>query len=230
MRVRARSFALVLIALLAVLGASGCAKRKRVAMPAQQPAVTPDTGSSETGIASWYGAPYHGRRSANGEIYDMEQMTAAHRTLRFGTWVSVTNLANNQSVGVRITDRGPFVDGRIIDLSRAAARSIGMLGSGIANVRIGVIEPPRETPPPEPAIAEAHFAVQVGAFRNRDSAERMRQDFEQRFGSARLVLRDGNPPLWRVVVGDESTFDGAASLAERIRTDQTPALVVRADP
>ena len=80
--------------------------------------------TTETGIASWYGYPYHGRRAANGEIYDMEKLTAAHRTLPFGTWVRVTNLTNSKTVDVRITDRGPFIDGRIIDLSKAAAREI----------------------------------------------------------------------------------------------------------
>ena len=86
-------------------------------------------GATETGIASWYGDPYNGRRAASGEIYDMEQFTAAHRTLPFETWVEVTDLDNGKRVEVRIIDRGPFVDGRIIDLSLAAAREIDMLGT-----------------------------------------------------------------------------------------------------
>src|SRR5262245_56577220 len=93
---------------------SGCGGKKRVSLPAAAL-----VGSVETGVASWYGHPYHGRRAANGEIYDMEKMTAAHRTLPFGTWVRVRNLENNKTVDVRITDRGPFVGGRIIDLSHA---------------------------------------------------------------------------------------------------------------
>ena len=100
-------------------------------------------GETETGIASWYGVPYNGRRSANGEIYDMEKLTAAHRTLPFDTWVEVTNLVNKKHVDVRITDRGPFVNGRIIDLSLAAAREIDMVQSGIVRVRIKVIRKPR---------------------------------------------------------------------------------------
>ena len=96
-------------------------------------------GETETGIASWYGAPYDGRRSANGEVFDMEQLTAAHRTFPFDTWVEVTNLENKKSVEVRITDRGPFVKGRIIDLSLAAAREIDMVQEGIVRVRIKVI-------------------------------------------------------------------------------------------
>ena len=102
----------------------------------------PRQGSGEVGIASWYGYPYHGRTAADGTIYDMEQSTAAHRTLPLGTWVRVTNLQNRTFVDVRITDRGPFVDGRIIDLSRAAARTIDVLDRGVAPVRVDIIDPP----------------------------------------------------------------------------------------
>ena len=96
-------------------------------------------GSTETGIASWYGVPYHGRPTASGEIFDMEKLTAAHRALPFQTWVEVTNLSNGKQVDVRITDRGPFVRGRIIDLSMAAARQIDMVRAGTARVRLKVI-------------------------------------------------------------------------------------------
>ncbi|HOV62517.1 MAG TPA: septal ring lytic transglycosylase RlpA family protein [Spirochaetia bacterium] len=92
--------------------------------------------SLQEGYASWYGGKFHGRKTANGEIFDSNEFTAAHRTLPFGTLVKVTNLANGLSVIVRINDRGPFVEGRIIDLSRAAAAKIGMAGSGVAHVRI----------------------------------------------------------------------------------------------
>lgn len=130
-------FALVLVSLLLF---SGCAKKTSAHVPSSvKPA---RIGETETGIASWYGIPYHGRRSANGEIYDMEKLTAAHRTLPFDTWVKVTNLANKKHVDVRITDRGPFVDGRIIDLSLAAARELDMVQSGIVHVRIKVIPKP----------------------------------------------------------------------------------------
>ena len=96
-------------------------------------------GAIETGIASWYGGSYQGRLTADGEVYDMEQLTAAHRTLPFDTWVEVTNLTHQKHVDVRITDRGPFVNGRIIDLSLAAAREIDMVAAGIVRVRIKVI-------------------------------------------------------------------------------------------
>jgi rare lipoprotein A len=118
----------------------GCARKTSAHVP---PSVKPARiGETQTGIASWYGVPYDGRRSANGEIYDMEKLTAAHRTLPFDTWVEVTNLTNNKRVDVRITDRGPFVNGRIIDLSLAAAREIDLVTAGIVRVRIKVIRKP----------------------------------------------------------------------------------------
>src|SRR6267143_1798819 len=109
----------VCVAVAAGILLSGCGGKKRV-----RPPVAARLGSIETGTASWYGHPYHGRRAANGEIYDMEKLTAAHRTLPFGTWLEVKNLSNDKTVKVRIIDRGPFVGGRILDLSHAAAVSI----------------------------------------------------------------------------------------------------------
>ena len=96
---------------------------------------------TQTGIASWYGKKFHGRTTANGEIYDMNGMTAAHKTLPFNTRVRVVNLDNGRVVVVRINDRGPFVKGRIIDLSRKAAGKVGMLNAGLANVRLEILFP-----------------------------------------------------------------------------------------
>src|SRR3981081_2931842 len=190
------------LAVAVCLALSGCSGRRRVHLP-----TAARLGSSETGVASWYGHPYHGRRAANGEIYDMEKMTAAHRTLPFGTWVRVKNLDNNQTVDVRITDRGPFARGRILDLSHAAGVSIAMIGPGTAKVKITVIPAPAvvETDaaqPAHPAPAQAApeiFAVQVGAFADRNGAELIRSSMERLYGSAKLVMRDGRPVLWRVL-------------------------------
>jgi len=102
----------------------------------------PHIGEKKTGEASWYGVPYHGRRAANGEIYDMEKLTAAHRSYAFDTWLRVKNLDNDKSVVVRVTDRGPFAHHRIIDLSKGAARESDMLRTGVAKVRIEVVRPP----------------------------------------------------------------------------------------
>lgn len=219
---------------------TGCAHRKTArAVPAPPPppaaSTTPGTTrpgtvpaaggiATEVGVASWYGHPYHGRPAANGEIYDMEQMTAAHRTLPFDTVVRVTNLSNEESCEVRINDRGPFVDGRIIDLSHAAARAIDMIGPGTAQVRMEVVK--------WPEVAQSTlFAVQVGAFRDRGNAERERALMEKRYGSARLVKRNDTPTLWRVLVGREKTEEAAGTLKSRIRKEsgERNAFVVRLD-
>jgi rare lipoprotein A len=181
--------------------------------------------SAETGVASWYGYPYHGRYAADGEIYDMEKLTAAHRTLPFGTWVRVKNLNNARSVKVRITDRGPFIEGRIIDLSRAAARSIGLMSPGIGPVRVEVVELPLGAGP-------GRFAVQVGAFQVRGNAERYAALMRLWYGSGRIALSDGAPPLWRVLVGCEATEEAARELAERLRVEDPGrgVFTVRLDP
>src|SRR5579884_3692401 len=187
----------------------GCRKKRGLATtpaPMPSPSTTPRT---ETGIASWYGHPYHGRPAADGEIYDMEKMTAAHRTLPFNTWVRVTNLSNGKTVDVRIIDRGPFVDGRIIDVSHAAARDLDLIGPGIAQVRIDVISPP---PPTEevPAI----FAVQIGAFMDRTRAEQLTADLQTRYGYALMLPRQGDRLRWRVLVGHENSMAAANALAD----------------
>ena len=215
------------ILVLLMIVAAGCGKKKIKTVHTRQPSAPPTpavVGSIETGMASWYGHPYHGRQAADGEIYDMETLVAAHRTLPFNTWVRVTNLSNSKAVEVRIIDRGPFVDGRIIDLSHKAAQVIELIGPGVAQVRVEVIKPPQS---PEPGI----FGVQVGAFSNRGTAERMQQDMQTRYGSAKLIARPGNTTVWRVVVGSEGSPDGAENLAMKIRgAENLPqSFVVRLD-
>jgi rare lipoprotein A len=212
------------LVLMAAIVIAGCGHKKHARVTPPPPTVV-KPGQTETGIASWYGHPYHGRPAANGEIYDMEKMTAAHRTLPFNTWVRVYDLDNNKTTEVRIIDRGPFIDGRIIDLSHAAAREIEMIGPGVARVRIEVIRTP-------PNITPALFAVQVGAFRNKGSAESLRQRMADRYGSARLLQRPENPDIWRVLVGAEPTEEAAGQLAARIRQDsveKSTGFIVRID-
>jgi rare lipoprotein A len=198
---------------------ASCGRKKRAVRIPPAPAV----GAAETGAASWYGYPYHGRRAANGEIFDMEKLTAAHRTLPFGCWVEVENLVNGKKVQVRITDRGPFVEGRIIDLSRAAARQIEMIGPGIVKVRVEVIAPP------ETQTARELYAVQVGAFENRLNAERLEKSLRDVYPSCRLVRRESSAPPWRVLVGEEPTAEAAAALARELRVKFGSAFVVRLD-
>ena len=223
----------LIVVLAAAVALAGCGHKRRARVtPAhtrRNPAAV-QPGHKEEGIASWYGHPYHGRMAASGEIYDMEKMTAAHRTLPFNTWVRVTDLDNQRTVELRITDRGPFVGGRIIDVSHAAARELGLIGPGVARVRIEVIRPPESAAPAN--VAEGLFAVQVGAFKDRANAERLRGRMEARYGVARLLQRAEDPTVWRVLVGAEATEEGANRLAERIRQDsveKTSAFVVRID-
>jgi rare lipoprotein A len=221
---------ILLTAALAVL-ATGCGKKVKTAKP-------PKIGSSETGIASWYGHPYHGRRAANGEIYDMEKLTAAHRTFPFDTWVRVKNLSNDRTVDVRIQDRGPFVRGRIIDLSHAAAREIDLLGPGVTKVRLTVIPRPKTAviaaKPAETSVKTMDkepelFAVQVGAFKDRNRAVALSEEMRQRFGSSRIVERSGNPTMFRVLAGEYATEAEADSAATQIRGSGGAAMAVRID-
>jgi rare lipoprotein A len=190
-------------------------------------------------MASWYGEPYNGRRAANGEIYDMEQLTAAHRTLPFDTWVEVKDLDNGKQVAVRITDRGPFVAGRIIDLSRAAARQIDMLGPGVARVRLRVIEVPHASAPSRPqrsapvsALVSAPgewFSAQAGAFSDRTRADSLADSLVSSFENVRVESLGlaSAPAVWRVLVGREATLDAANQLAAKVRAVVGEAVVVR---
>ncbi len=170
---------------------------------------------SERGVASWYGPGFHGRQTANGERYDMEAMTAAHKTLPFGTMVEVRNLDNGRTARVRINDRGPFVRGRIIDLSRAAARAIEMLGPGTARVEIRAELPART----DPSVA---YTVQVGAFRDRSRAVELAARLQRHY-DARIVT-EGR--LHRVRVGGDLSARKARELAARLRRDGYEAVVV----
>jgi rare lipoprotein A len=211
-------------ALAIALFLSGCGRKKHVRIrPA--PRIEARVGQTEEGIASWYGHPYHGRQAADGEIYDMEKLVAAHRTLPFQTYVRVRNLRNDKTVDVRIIDRGPFVSGRVIDLSHAAAKEIDLIGPGVGQVEITVIQSPQN---PEPAL----FAVQVGAFREKANADRAEQNMTAAYGAAKAVLRSGEQPVWRILAGREATEEGAEELAKRIRLEQhePQAFVVRVDP
>ena len=130
-----KSVLVILIQTLVATGSSRAGNGEISSPVTKLKAATP-----ETGIASYYGVPYHGRQTASGEIFNMNELTAAHPKLKFGTQVKVTHLANHRSVTVRINDRGPFVKGRVIDLSRAAATELQMVQSGLAEVRIEVVE------------------------------------------------------------------------------------------
>ena len=207
----------------------GCGHKRHRPVAARSPRPRPQApkaipiGTVEEGIASWYGVPYHGRPAADGEIYDMEKLVAAHRTMPFNTWLKVTNLKNGLSVDVRVIDRGPFVGNRIIDLSKAAARKIQMLGAGVARVRIEVVSAPADLP------SNDFYAVQVGAFATYANASRVRARYAERYGTAQIALKQGRVPLYRVLVGKEPSPEAAQQLAAQLRTGREELFIVRLD-
>jgi rare lipoprotein A len=211
---------LIALAVIVALASAACGKRVKARVPVQ-PAVAV-IGAIETGNASWYGDPYNGRSAASGEIYDMQQLTAAHRTLPFQTWVEVTNRLNGKQVVVRINDRGPFVDGRIIDLSLAAARAVDLVRTGVAPVRLRVVEAPAAV---STSPAAETYAVQAGAFADRRRAESLRDALP--FPNVRIVPLEGVSMLWRVLVGSGLNMDAAAALAIRVKQVAGDSLVVR---
>jgi len=193
----------LLILGVAALGIAGCAER-HPSRPAH-PAGSERHGGPrviERGIASWYGGKFHGRATASGERYDMHGMTAAHKTLPFGTVVEVHDLDNGRRVQVRITDRGPFVRGRILDLSYAAAKKLDMIGPGTARVELLLVSSPRG-PAATPAVppvtrASGPWTVQVGAFEDAERAKTLRDLLTRHYPNV-TVRTDG--PWHRVQVG-----------------------------
>ena len=175
---------------------------------------------TEAGIASWYGGKFHGRKTSNGEIYDMYAMTAAHKTLPLGVHVRVTRLDDNRSVVVRVNDRGPFVAGRVIDLSYAAAHRLGMVDAGTTKVRVDALGY-RETRQgqvhyrPPRSYDAGSFAVQIGAFSVADNARRLASDMRRSHGRAAVheALVNGRR-MYRVRVGHYTSLEQAEAAAQ----------------
>ena len=178
----------------------------------------------EEGKASWYGAPFHGRQASNGETYDMYKLTAAHRTLPFNTMVRVTNMTNGKSTTVRITDRGPFVDNRIIDLSYAAAKQIESIGPGVVPVQLEILS----------AIDpnEGMFTIQVGAFHDKANAERLVRRLSAAYPSVALQSFDSpkGGSFYRVHVGKISGEEAAKKMSEELQAREgVKPLIFRVD-
>jgi rare lipoprotein A len=180
--------------------------------------------SVETGKASWYGAPYHNRRSSNGEIYDMHALTAAHRTLPLGSTVRVTNLKTGHSTIVRITDRGPFVEGRIVDLSLAAAKQADIWQAGVAQVRLEVLRTP------VPFTSGGRWAVQIGSFAEENSARSLASRLTRRYKTAK-VLSFGSPvgDWWVRVRVSQDDRKRAEEVARDTHTAEGKVFLVRLD-
>lgn len=228
---------------LAVTG-GGCGLFRKGPAP-----IEPVPGASQIGVASWYGPGFHGRRTANGEVYDQYGLTAAHRTLPHGTWVEVTNLANDRSVRVRINDRGPYVDDRVIDLSYTAAQRLDMVRSGIAPVRVEVVEadavpeiipvaaaapPPKRPRPPAPVAApapvvaaEGRYFVHAGVYADYARARREQRRLDGAVGPVRLALVEApEARFYQLRVGPFASRAAADGAVRRLEALGAPALVV----
>jgi len=169
------------------------------------------------GVASWYGKKFHGNPTASGEIYDMYQLTAAHRTLPLGTYVMVTNLENNRSVEVKVNDRGPFVKGRIIDLSYAAARGIDMVERGTARVRVVVLKRKALTVKGESTGFGRGFTVQVGSFTDKGNAVTLTRTLPKELQNVYIsVFETPETRYYRVRVGQFPTREMAYGMATKL--------------
>ena len=203
---------------------TGEAKVPEISTPEVE--IPPDTKPLfvETGIASWYGPPYHNRRGSNGEIYDMHAMTAAHRTLPLGSIVRVINVQTKSSAIVRITDRGPFVEGRIIDLSKAAAEKVGMLQKGTTEVRVEVLRTPL------PLDDGGRWAVQIGAFDHEKPARDLAGHLSRRYHSAKVLTFNSPVGDWwvRVRVKDDLRARAEEVLRDT-KTNEGAIFLVRLD-
>ncbi|HEY6304500.1 MAG TPA: septal ring lytic transglycosylase RlpA family protein [Terriglobales bacterium] len=178
----------------------------------------------ETGMASWYGAPYHNRRGSNGEIYDMNAMTAAHLTLPLGSIVRITNLKTGNSAVLRITDRGPFVPGRIVDLSLAAAKAVDVYLPGTAKVRLEVLQSPLSLD------TGGRWAVQIGSFAGKKEAAELAEHLQRRYQTAKVLKFLSPAGAWWVrvrVLGDDR--QRATALAQETETADGAVFLVRLD-
>ena len=180
--------------------------------------------ATETGLASWYGPPYHNRRGSNGEVYNMHAMTAAHRTFPLGSIVRVTNVKTGSTALVRITDRGPFIPGRVVDLSLAAAKKVDVVRPGIAQVKVELMESPA------PPGTQGKWAVQIGGFPDEHDATKLANHLTKRYRTAK-VLRFASPAgdWWiRVRVQDDDR-ERARKLAAETKTPEGAVFLVRLD-
>ena len=175
----------------------------------------------QSGVASWYGPGFHGRLTSNGETYDMYGLTAAHRTLPFGIDLKVTRVDNGRSVIVTVNDRGPFIPGRFLDLSYAAAQALDMIGPGTAQVDIEVIGKSGDQTPGDCAERyQAHYTVQVGAFANFENALALKQSLEHEDQPVYIrTFHAQEQDYYQVRIGTFQTRDQAQRLSSRLESD-----------
>jgi rare lipoprotein A len=178
---------------------------------------------TEVGLATWYTAPYAGRKSANGQVFSDEAMTAAHRTLPMGSLVVVTNLKTGQSGLMRITDRGPFVDGRMLDLTIAAAKATGIYRTGMAQVRLDVYETPK------PIDTGGRWCVQIGAFHSEREALELKQQLQQNYSGSNVIEFAGENSYWVRIRPQGDNREWAEYIAQHIQPAEGEAYLTRLD-
>jgi rare lipoprotein A len=174
-------------------------------------------GFVQEGIASWYGRDFHGKLTSNGEVYNMNSLTAAHKTLPFNSVVRVTHRESGKSITVRINDRGPFVGDRIIDLSYGAANKLGMAETGTAPVSLRVIKSAKSSPPRNAVGTSAKkgiYSVQVGVFENLENARNISHQFNN---SRVFAVKRNNRKLYKVLVGEYSNYEKALKPMDQMR-------------
>lgn len=177
----------------------------------------------ETGLASWYGPPYHNRRGANGEVFDTNHLTAAHRTLPLNSVARITNVKTGNSTIVRITDRGPFIDGRILDLSLAAAKAVDVWLPGVAAVKVEVMEAPS-------SIEEGgRWCVQIGAFTDKKEATKLKEKLMRRYHTAQVLQFTGPTGDWVRIRPQDDDKKRAEELAKETKTPEGAVFLVRLD-
>jgi rare lipoprotein A len=178
---------------------------------------------SQEGYATWYTAPYKGRRAANGEVFSDYAMTAAHRTLPMGTLIVVTNLETGQSSAMRITDRGPFVEGRILDLSMASAKATGVYRSGMAMVRLDVYRTPKSI------SIGGRWCVQIGAFHSEHKAIKLKEQLLRRYPGASVIEFPGEDSYWVRIRPEGDDKREAELIARQVRPAEGEAYLTRLD-
>ena len=172
---------------------------------------------SEEGLATWYTAPYKGRKAANGQVFSDHALTAAHRTLPMGSLITVTNLKSGQSSAMRITDRGPFVDGRIVDLTIASAKATGIYSVGTAEVRVDVYQTPK------PIDRGGRWCVQIGAFKSEHKAEKLKKELLHKYPDSTVIEFPGQDSYWVRIRPQGDNREQAESIARHLRPGEAEA-------
>ena len=178
---------------------------------------------SEVGTATWYSAPYKGRKAANGEVFDDHALTAAHRTLPMGSLIKVTNLKTGQSSAMRITDRGPFVEGRIVDLTIASAKATGVYRAGLVNVRVDVYRTPK------PIGTGGRWCVQIGAFKSEGKAIKLKKLLLRKYPYSNVLEFPGEDSYWVRIRPEGDNREQAESIARHLHPAEGVAFLTRLD-